>query len=99
MKDLCVTVVRDRELMAAFSRMDISGLLADGDVPDLVHVHPPGRRERTVQRRAQGMGFEVLPMDVARFPVYVEQLSFPGLTAQVRTTGTTASARQFGSRF
>jgi hypothetical protein len=78
--------------------MDIRGLLVDGDAPDLVQIRQPGRRERTVQRRSRAMEFKVLPMDVARFPVYVEQLSFPHPTARVRTTGMTASARQFGAQ-
>jgi hypothetical protein len=99
MKDLCVTVVSGREFTAAFYRMDIRGLLVDGDAPDLVQVRQFGRRERAVQRRSRGMEFKVLPMDVARFPVYVEQLSCPHPTARVRTTGTTASARRFGSQF
>lgn len=98
MKDLCVAVVSGQEFTAAFSRMDIRRLLVDGDAPDVVQVRQPGRRERAVQRRSRGMEFNVLPMDVARFPVYVEQLSFPHPTARVRTTGMTASARQFGSQ-
>ena len=84
MNDLCVTVVWGRELMAAFSRMDIRGLLVDGDAPDLAHVHQSGRRERASKRRARGMGLMVLPVDVTPFPVYVGQLSFPRLTARVR---------------
>jgi hypothetical protein len=78
--------------------MDIRGLLVDGDAPDLVQVRQPGGRERAVQRRSRAMEFKVLPMDVARFPVYVAQRSFPHPTARVRATGMTASARQFGSQ-
>jgi hypothetical protein len=78
--------------------MDICGPLIDGDAPDPAHVRQSGGRA-AVQHRCKGMGFKVLPMDVARFPVYVEQLSFPHPTARVRTSGTTASARQFASQF
>jgi hypothetical protein len=97
MRDLRVTVVWGLDFIAAFSRMDICGPLVDGDAPDPAHVRQSGGRRFSTA--ATGMGFEVLPMDVVRFPVYVEQLSFPHPTARVRTSGTTASARQFGSQF
>jgi hypothetical protein len=86
MKDRRVTVVWSREFMAAFSRMDIRSLLVDGNAPDLVRAHLPGRPEQAVQRRARGMGLKVLPVDVTRFPVYVEQLSCPCLVVRVRVT-------------
>ena len=54
MKDRRVTVVRGREFIAAFSRMDIRSLLVDGNAPDLVRAHLTGRPEQTVQRRARG---------------------------------------------
>jgi hypothetical protein len=50
-----------------------------------------GQPEQSLQCYAQAMGFEVLPVDMARFPRYAEHLSFPHLTTHTQATETTAS--------
>jgi hypothetical protein len=80
------------ESFAAGLQFDSNQTLMAIDCADV--LRRLGRPEQSLQCYAQAMGFEVLPVDMAHFPRFAEQLSFPHLTARARTETTGQSNTQ-----